>query len=115
MVLEWREREHDTMDQDTLQSAPMVHTLQQSGLLKFFCTSPMRANVRFLEHLISYRDHDLGSFDLQGEILEIAMEDMYFITGLSCRGIPVNLEGIGKGGDPMSVQYYVDTYYMHGS
>ena len=42
----------------------------------------MRANVRLLEFFIGYWDHDLGAFDLQGEILEVALEDIYFITGL---------------------------------
>ena len=69
MVLEWREREHEDMDQEALQDASRVHILHQSGLLKFFCTSPMRANVRLLEFLINYWDHDLGMFDLQGESL----------------------------------------------
>ena len=103
MVLEWREREHEDMDQDALWSAPMVHALWQSGLLKLFCTSPMRFNFRLLEFLINYRDHDLGAFDLQGEILEIALEDIYFISGLSWRGALLNLEGIGRGGDLLSV------------
>ena len=75
----------------------------------------MRANVRLLENLIGYWDHDLGAFDIQGEILEIIVEYMYFIMGLSHRGIPMNLEGSGRGSDPMSVQDYVDTYYTPGS
>ena len=75
----------------------------------------MRANVPLLEQLISYWDHDVEAFDLQGEILEIALEDIYFITGLSRRGIPVNLKGTSRGGDPMSVQDYMDTYYIPGS
>ena len=114
MVLEWREREHEDMDCGALGDAPILHALQQYGLLKFFCTSPMWANVRLLEHLISYWDHDLRTFDLQGEILEIALEDIYFITGLSHRGIPINVEGSGRGGVPMSVQDYVETYYTLG-
>ena len=83
MVLEWREREHEIMDQAALQSAPTIHALRTSGLLKFFCTSPMRANVRILEFMVNYWDHDLGMFNLQGETLEITTEDLYFITGLS--------------------------------
>ena len=51
MVLEWRERENETMEQDALRNAPTVHALHQSGLLKFFCTSPMRYNVRLLDFL----------------------------------------------------------------
>ena len=79
MVLEWREREHEDMDQDS----PTVNVLHQSGLLKFFCTSPMRDNVHLLEFLINYWDHDLGMFELQGESLEITFGDVYFIAGLS--------------------------------
>ena len=83
MVLEWREREHEDMDQEALQYAPTVNVLHQSGLLKFFCASPMRSNVCLLDFLINYWDHDLGMFDLQGEFLEVTLEDVYFISGLS--------------------------------
>ena len=103
MVLEWREREHEDMDQYALQNAPTMHELQKSGFLKLFCTSPMWSNVHLLEFLINYWDHDLGAFDLQGEILDITLEDIYFISGLSRWGAPVNLEGIGRGGDLLSV------------
>ena len=110
MVLEWRECEHEDMDQESLQDAPTVNVLHQSGLLKFFCTSPMRANVRLLEFLINYWDHDLGMSDLQGESLEITSEDFYFIAGLSQWGASVNFEGTDRGGDPLSVQNYIDIY-----
>ena len=95
MVVEWREQEQEDMDQEALQDSPTVNVLHQSGLLKFFCTSPMWANVCLLEFLINYWDHDLGMFDLQGESLEITSEDVYFIVGLSWWGAPVNLEGTG--------------------
>ena len=75
----------------------------------------MRANVRLLEFMINYWDHDLGMFNLQGETLEITTEDMYFITGLSRRGVPVNLEGTGRGGDPLSVQNYIDVFCTPGT
>ena len=103
MVLEWREREHEDMDQKSLQDALTMNFLHQSGLLKFFCTSPMWANVSLLEFLINYWDDDLGMFDLQGKSLEITFEDVYFIAGLSRRGARVNLEGTDRGGDPLSV------------
>ena len=83
MVLEWRERKHEIMDQAALQSVPTIHVLCTSRMLKFFCTSPMRANVRILEFMVNYWDHELGMFNLQGETLEITIEDIYFITGLS--------------------------------
>ena len=67
------------------------------------------------EFLIGYSDYDLGSFDLQGEILELALEDIYFIVGLSRRGAPVNLEGTGRCNDLLSVQDYIIIYYMPGT
>ena len=115
MVLEWREQEHEYMDWDALGDSPNLKYLWQSGLLTFLCTSNVWANVRLLEHLISYWDHDLDAFDLQGEILEVILEDMYFIIGLSRTGISMNLKGTGRGGDPMSVQYYVETYCTPGT
>ena len=115
MVLEWREKEHDTMDQEVLQSAPTIHALRTSGLLKFFCTSPMRANVCLLEFMINYWDHDLGMFDLKGETLEITTENMYFITDLSRRGVLVNLEGTDRGSDPLSVHNYIDVFCTLGT
>ena len=115
MVLEWREREHEDMDREAMWDAPNLQALQQFSLLKFYCTSYMRANVCLLETLIGYWDHDLCLFDLQGEILEITIEDIYFIAGLSRRGMPINLERTGRGGDPMSVQDYIDTYCLPGT
>ena len=72
----------------------------------------MRANVRLLEFLIGYWDHDLGDFDLEGEILEVTLEDIYFSTSLSRWGTPVNLEGTSRVSDPMSVQDYITTCCM---
>ena len=115
MVLEWRECEHEDMDQEALQNAPIVNVSRSSGLLKFFCTSSMRANVHLLEFLINYWDHDLGMFDLQGESLDITSEDVYFIAGLSRWGAPVNSEGTSRGGDPLSVQNYNDIYCAPGT
>ena len=34
MVLEWREHEHEDMDQEALQDAPTVNFLQSSGNFK---------------------------------------------------------------------------------
>ena len=112
MVLEWRDREHEDMDQEAMRDAPTLQALQRSGLLNFYCTSNMRAQVHLLETLVGLWDHDLGLFDLQGKTLEFTVDDIYFITKLSRRGTPVNLEGIGWGSDPLSVQYYVNTNFF---
>ena len=103
------------MDHVALQSAPTIQALRTSGMLKFFCTSPMRANVRILEFMVNYWDHKMGMSNLQGETLELTVEDIYFITGLSQWGPPMKLEGIGRGGDPLSVQNYVDIFCTPGT
>ena len=87
MVLEWREREHEIMDHAALESAAVIQALRTCGLLKLFCTSPMRSNVHLLEFMVNYWDHDMEMFNLQGETLELTVEDIYFITGLSQRGV----------------------------
>ena len=73
------------------------------------------ANVCILDFMVNYWDHVLGMFNLQGETLELTVEDIYFITGLSRWGPPVNLEGTGRGGDPLSVQNYVDIFCTPGT
>ena len=54
-------------------------------------------------------------FDLQGKTLEINVEDIYFVTSLSHRGALVNLSGTEHGGDPLGIQYYVNTYCLPGT
>ena len=75
----------------------------------------MRSNVRLLEFMITYWDHALGMFDLQGDFLEITLEDIYFISGLSWWGVSINLEGTSSGGDLLSLQNYIDAYYTLGT
>ena len=55
---------------------------------------------------------EIGMFDLQEEALELTTEDIYFVTRLSHWGAPVNLGGTDRGGDPLSVQDYVNTYCL---
>ena len=47
--------------------------------------------------------------------MEITSEDIYFITGLSRRGAPIHLEGTNRGGDPLSVQNYIDVFCALGT
>ena len=94
MVLEWREREHEDMDRLSMGDPMTLHALRRCRLLKFYRTSNMRAHVRLLETLEHLWDHDLGVFDLQGETLELTIEDIYFIMGLSHRGCSENLSSL---------------------
>ena len=60
-------------------------------------------------------DLEQGMFDLQGETLELTVEDIYFVTGLSHRGSLVNLGGTRRSSDPLSVQDNVNTYCLPGT
>ena len=72
----------------------------------------MCAQIRLLETLVRYWDPDQGMFDLHNEALDITTEDIYFIMGLSHRGVAMNLSDSDCGGDPLSVQDYVNTYCL---
>ena len=89
-----------------------LNAIHRCVLLKFYRTLNMRAQVRLLETLVHLWDHELGMFVLQGETLELIKKHIYFITHLFHKGEPMNMEGIGQGGDPLSVQDYINTYFL---
>jgi hypothetical protein len=93
MVLEWREREHEEVDVVVDRDLGAQMALKRCGLYKFWALKGMRAQVRLLEMLVDYWDPDSESFNLDGKPLRIEVEDIYFLTGLSCRGEVVNPEG----------------------
>ena len=78
MVLEWRERTHEDIDRAELGHPLTLNALRRCGLLKFFCTTNMCAQVRLLETLVQLWDPKQDMFDLQGEQLEITTKDIYY-------------------------------------
>jgi hypothetical protein len=83
MVLEWREREHEKDNANSKNHPPTITALRYCGLLKYFCISGMRAQVRLLEYLVRMWDPDQQVFNVGAHILAIDIEDIYFLTGLS--------------------------------
>ena len=69
----------------------MPTTLTQCGILKFYQCPFMQAQPRLLNALIDYWHPDAEAFILEGQSLTLTTEEMYFLTGLSRRGEPVNL------------------------
>ena len=65
----------------------------------------MKSNVRLLEMLVNYWEPDQDCFIIDQMPLRIEVEDIYFITGLSRRGDPVDLHGKPLGG--LTVEDYV--------
>ena len=53
----------------------------------------MRKEVGLLDRLVHMWDLDSQVFQVGNHVLEIEIEDIYFITGLSKRGAPVVMSG----------------------
>jgi hypothetical protein len=95
MLLEWREREHEEVNAEVDQDLMAQAALKICGLYKFWALIGMRSQVRLLEMLVGYWDPDSESFILDGQPLRIEVEEIYFLTGLSCRGEVVDLKSHG--------------------
>jgi hypothetical protein len=68
----------------------VMEVLMQYGLLKFFLFPFMREQPRLMNALVEYWHPDTKAFMLEGQSLVPTIEDIYFLTGLSRRGEPVN-------------------------
>jgi hypothetical protein len=97
MYVHWREREHEDIDILVEEDPVVVTTLKQCGLWKFFWCPLMRAQPRLLNALVDYWHPDAEAFMLEGQSLTPTTEDIYFLTGLSRRGEPVNLRAFPPG------------------
>jgi hypothetical protein len=90
MYVQWREREHEAINELVVADPNVVAVLMQCGLIKFFLCPFMHAQPRLLNALIDYWHPDAKAFMLEGQSLVPTTEDIYFLTGLSRRGEPVN-------------------------
>jgi hypothetical protein len=102
MVMEWREREHEEDDAIARNNPGTIVALRDCGLLKFFCISGIRAQVRLLEYLVHMWDVDQQVFHVGVHTFSFNIEDVYFLTGLSWGGYHTSLTSSQGGGLPMS-------------
>ena len=89
----WKERGHEDLNTQALNDPNFLEALRACGLLKFFLTPGMEAQPKLLRYLISLWDINREIFVIGNQELELTTSDIYFITGMSCRGEPVNLYG----------------------
>ena len=87
MVLEWHEREHEDVERDVQGDLMAQKYLRAWGLYKFWCLGSLRDKPRLLQMLGDYWDPDTKTFHIDKMPLILEVEDIYFITGLSCRVI----------------------------
>ena len=113
MNISWREREHSAIENEVMQDQWSLNVLRNCGLLKFFKMPNMKSNVRLLEMLVNCWEPEEDCFIIDQMPIHIEVEDIYFITGLSRRGDPVDLHGKPLGG--LTVDDYVHVYCVEGS
>lgn len=108
MVLEWKEWDHEAA-----QYPKFINALRNCGLLKFFRTTGLRAQIDLLLYLISLWDVDWELFIIKDQELVLEEIDIYFITRLSRRGERVQLFGSRPTGESTST--LVKRYFLGSS
>lgn len=83
MAFSWQECTHDVDDERGVTDPQCLQVLRNSGLLKFFLTPLLRAQLDLLEFLIRSWNPTEGKFIIQGQEVEFDATDIYFLTGLS--------------------------------
>ena len=101
-MLIWREREHEEVDEAAILHLPTQRVLKACCLYKFWAISGMRAQVELLTWLVDRWHVEDQCFFIGGHRLEIELEDIYFLTGLSKRGEHVSLFGTRPGGQTVA-------------
>ena len=112
-MLEWKEREHKANNQGTLNDCATMVSLCNCKLLKFFMCPGLREQPLLLQHMVGMCDIDSQCFMVKDQALDIEVDDIYFLTGLSLRGESVYFGGQGGGGE--SVDSYVSDLCVEGT
>ena len=73
----------------------------------------MRAQLRLLKYVVHMWHVNKHVFHVGDHILMIDIEDIYFLTELSCRGSQVTLTGSRGDGEPMN--QYISAHCVPGT
>ena len=84
-----------------LNNMGMVRALRDYELLKYFRLLGMRQKRELLEFLVRSWDLAIEAFHIGEKLVPILVEDIYFLIGLSRRGLPIYLLGCALGGETM--------------
>ena len=85
--------------------------LRACGLYKFWQLGSLIAKPRLLQLLVDCWDPYYETFQLDGMSLNIEVEDIYFIIGLSHQGEVVKLRSYGLGGG-LTIEEYIAMYFL---
>lgn len=106
----WRERAHDSQELLMWNNPTCILALQHCGLLKYAKLELMKGQEDLLRWIIQRWDEHEQVFRIVDHELAIDRDDIYFLTGLSCRGAQANLTW-GRP-DPRSTLELVQSYYI---
>ena len=95
-IVTWKEIQHDDDDSHAARDVGSIVTLRDCGLLNIFRTPSMVSHAHLLEYILRMWNPEQQYFEVGLHI--VAVEDIYFLTGLSRRGEPISLIG-SRGGD----------------
>ena len=112
-MLEWKEREHEAKDLEALNDCTTIISLWKDGLLKFFMCPGLQAQPLLLQRMVAMWETDSQCFMVGEQMLEIEVDDIYFLTGLSHRGESMYFGG--RGGSGESVDSYVSDLCVSGT
>jgi hypothetical protein len=73
----------------------------------------MRAQPRILNALVDYWNPDTEAFMLEGQSLTPMTEEIYFLTGLSRRGEPINFRTFPSG--PLNIAELIGLHCEDGT
>ena len=113
MKITWREREHEEQDMIALNDLGTVRALRECGLLNYFKLSGMRQQIELLVFLVRAWDPATEVFHIKNQRVPITVEDVYFLTGLSRRGLPISLSRSTVGGE--TIRDYILQYCYPGA
>ena len=112
-MLEWKECEHEVNDQAALGDRATIVSLCNCGLLKLFMCPGLRAQPLLLQLMVAMWEPDSQRFFIGDQLLDIEIDDIYFLTGLSRRGERIEFGGRGGGGE--SVDSYIRDLCVEGT
>lgn len=97
----------------SLNDPGIVRALKYCGLLKYFRLSGMRQQMELLDFLVCAWDPATEAFHIGDKVVPILVEDIYFLTGLLRRGLPISLSRFALRGE--TVRDYILQYYNPGA
>ena len=92
-MLEWKEWDHEVNDQAVLGDRAKIMSFRNCGLLKFLMCLGLRAQPLLLQRMVAMSKPDTQRFLVGDQYLEIEIDHIYFLIGLSHRGEPVKFGG----------------------